>query len=37
VGEIPGRLARIWDESEAGGVGPAQVADGMARELIGRG
>ena len=36
VGEIPGRLAKIWDESETRGVGPARVADGMARGLIGR-
>jgi leucine dehydrogenase len=36
VGEIPGRLAQIWDESDAGGEGPARVADRMARGLIGR-
>jgi leucine dehydrogenase len=36
VGEIPGRLAQIWDESAARGEGPARVADGMARGMIGR-
>ncbi len=36
VGEIPERLARIWDDSTARGVGSARVADGMARGLIGR-
>ncbi len=34
---IPGRLDRIWDESETSGRNPAAVADAMARRLIGRG
>jgi leucine dehydrogenase len=34
---IPGRLDSIWDESEASGQNPAEVADAMARRLIGRG
>jgi len=34
---IPGRLEAIWDESEASGENPAEVADAMARRLIGRG
>jgi len=34
---IPGRLNAIWDESEASGKNPAEVADDMARRLIGRG
>ena len=34
---IPGRLDAIWDESEASGENPAEVADAMARRLIGRG
>jgi leucine dehydrogenase len=34
---IPGRLDTIWDESEASGKNPAEVADDMARRLIGRG
>jgi len=34
---IPGRLDAIWDESEATGENPAEVADAMARRLIGRG
>ncbi|HWT11588.1 MAG TPA: Glu/Leu/Phe/Val dehydrogenase dimerization domain-containing protein [Allosphingosinicella sp.] len=33
---IPGRLNRIWDESIATGRNPADVADAMARRLIGR-
>jgi leucine dehydrogenase len=33
---IPGRLERIWDESETTGRNPAAVADDMARRLIGR-
>jgi leucine dehydrogenase len=33
---IPGRLDRIWDESETTGSNPAAVADAMARRLIGR-
>jgi leucine dehydrogenase len=34
---ITGRLDAIWDESEATGENPAEVADAMARRLIGRG
>jgi leucine dehydrogenase len=34
---IPERLNRIWDESAATGRNPADVADDMARRLIGRG
>ena len=34
--EIPGRLLRIWQESEASGLSPDQVADAMAQRLIGR-
>jgi leucine dehydrogenase len=34
---IPGRLDAIWGESEASGENPAEVADAMARRLIGRG
>ena len=34
---IPGRLERIWDESASTGRNPADVADDMARRLIGRG
>ncbi|MFM2409666.1 MAG: hypothetical protein RL481_494 [Pseudomonadota bacterium] len=33
---IPGRLDAIWDESEASGSTPAEVADRMAQSLIGR-
>ena len=33
---IPGRLEQIWRESEETGLSPDQVADRMARELIGR-
>lgn len=36
IGEIPGRLAAIWDESKASGRAPDAVADDMARKLIGR-
>lgn len=34
---IPGRLEQIWAESAATGRNPAEVADAMARKLIGRG
>ncbi|MEE3154916.1 MAG: Glu/Leu/Phe/Val dehydrogenase family protein, partial [Pseudomonadota bacterium] len=33
---IPGRLEQIWQESDASGASPDQVADRMAQELIGR-
>ncbi len=36
IEEIPGRLHAIWTESEAKGQTPAQIADGMAKGLIGR-
>ena len=36
VERIPGRLEQIWAESVATGVNPAEVADAMARKLIGR-
>ncbi len=34
--EIPDRLSAIWQEAEAGGRSPDQVADAAARKLIGR-
>lgn len=34
--QIPGRLEQIWQESDASGVSPDQVADRMAQKLIGR-
>jgi leucine dehydrogenase len=34
--EIPGRLGEIWQQAEAGGLSPDQVADMMAQRLIGR-
>lgn len=34
--EIPGRLTAIWREAEASGRRPDEVADAMARHLIGR-
>ncbi len=37
IAEIPMRLESIWDESEASGLPADQVADTMARALIGRG
>jgi len=37
IERIPGRLEQIWAESDATGRNPAQVADEMARRLIGRG
>ncbi|HEX8669528.1 MAG TPA: amino acid dehydrogenase, partial [Allosphingosinicella sp.] len=36
VEQIPDRLERIWSESAATGRNPAEVADAMARRLIGR-
>jgi len=36
VAQIPGRLAAIWQESEATGVSSDVVADRMAQKLIGR-
>ncbi|MFN2101012.1 Leu/Phe/Val dehydrogenase [Altererythrobacter sp. MF3-039] len=36
IDEIPGRLQEIWAESEANGLTPAEVADAMAKKLIGR-
>ncbi|HEY0413749.1 MAG TPA: Glu/Leu/Phe/Val dehydrogenase dimerization domain-containing protein [Allosphingosinicella sp.] len=37
IEQIPGRLEQIWAESEATGRNPAEVADAMAKRLIGRG
>ena len=37
IEQIPGRLETIWDESQASGRNAADVADDMARALIGRG
>jgi leucine dehydrogenase len=37
IERIPGRLERIWDESDKTGRNPAAVADAMANQLIGRG
>ncbi len=34
--EIPKRLSAIWDESDASGQTPSEVANAMARHLIGR-
>ena len=36
IAQIPGRLEQIWEESDATGVSPDQVADRMAQSLIGR-
>lgn len=36
IDTIPGRLHEIWDESEASGDTPAEVADRIAQGLIGR-
>ncbi|WP_299192041.1 Glu/Leu/Phe/Val dehydrogenase dimerization domain-containing protein [uncultured Erythrobacter sp.] len=36
IEQIPGRLAQIWQVSEADGTSPDVVADRMAQELIGR-
>lgn len=36
IAQIPGRLEQIWQESDATGVSPDQVADRMAQKLIGR-
>lgn len=37
LGQIPGRLAAIWEESASTGVSADVVADRMAQKLIGRG
>ena len=37
IEQIPGRLETIWDESDSTGRNAADVADAMARKLIGRG
>ncbi len=37
LGQIPGRLEAIWQESDATGVSSDVVADRMAQKLIGRG
>ena len=37
IEQIPERLERIWTESDSTGRNPAEVADAMARKLIGRG
>ena len=36
IDTIPGRLHQVWDESDATGATPAEVADRMAQRLIGR-
>jgi leucine dehydrogenase len=36
IGQIPERLAAIWNESDGSGRSPDQVADAMAQKLIGR-
>ena len=36
IEQIPGRLAQIWQASDAGNTSPDVVADRMAKELIGR-
>ncbi len=36
IDAIPGRLDVIWDQSESSGSTPAEVADQMAKKLIGR-
>ena len=36
IEQIPGRLESVWDESDATGRNPADVADTMAQRLIGR-
>ncbi|MGF1549490.1 MAG: Leu/Phe/Val dehydrogenase [Sphingomonadaceae bacterium] len=37
IERIPGRLREIWDESDASGHHPAEVADAIAQRRIGRG
>ena len=37
IAQIPDRLTKIWQDSEASGSSPDLVADRMAQELIGRG
>ena len=36
IDAIPARLHAVWDECDAGGKTPAEVADAMAQKLIGR-
>jgi leucine dehydrogenase len=36
IARIPDRLVEVWDESERTGLPTAEVADGIARRLIGR-
>lgn len=36
VEQIPARLTKIWEEADASGRSPDQVADAMAQKLIGR-
>ncbi len=36
IDAIPDRLDAIWDQSESSGITPAEVADQMAKKLIGR-
>lgn len=36
IARIPDRLNQVWDESEASGKPAAEVADGIAKRLIGR-
>jgi leucine dehydrogenase len=36
IDTIPARLHQVWDESEASGATPAEVADKIAQRLIGR-
>ena len=37
IARIPDRLVQVWDESEASGKPHSEVADAIARRLIGRG
>lgn len=37
IARIPDRLVEVWDESDRTGAPPSEVADAMARRLIGRG
>ena len=36
IAQIPGRLDQVWDEAAASGDPTAEVADRIARRLIGR-
>ena len=36
LAQIPGRLEKIWQESDASGISPDRVAEAMAQKLIGR-